>query len=382
MLTAALLLLAGGYAVVVAALAWVASRAAPPPSPDTADAPSIVVVVAARNEEHHLPRCLDALLAQDYPEDRLQIIVADDHSTDGTADVVRRVAARLAPAFALAGADDEPPPRLHCVAVPDPEGPLRGKANALHAAIAASDADLVLVTDADCAPPPTWAAATAARFADPEVGLVCGFSRITPRADRPFDHVQAADWAFLLGAMSALAEAGAPATGMGNNMAVRRTAYDAVGGYPALPFSVAEDFTLVRAVATRTRFRVRFPLDPATTVATLPMDGLAATYRQRRRWARGGLVGDAWVLAAYAAVHLVHLSLAAGLVLLPGPAFGLLVAKMGAEGALLRVACRRSGTRFRWRHLPGFEAFLFLYTLTLPSALLLRPGIRWKGRTL
>lgn len=47
-------------------------------------APLVSIVVAARNEERHLPACLDALLAQDYPRDRLEILVMDGGSTDRT----------------------------------------------------------------------------------------------------------------------------------------------------------------------------------------------------------------------------------------------------------------------------------------------------------
>jgi chlorobactene glucosyltransferase len=48
------------------------------------DPPNITVIVPARNEAHNLPRCLDGLLHQDYPEDRLNIIVVDDNSSDDT----------------------------------------------------------------------------------------------------------------------------------------------------------------------------------------------------------------------------------------------------------------------------------------------------------
>lgn len=48
------------------------------------DPPNISVIVPARNEGHNLPRCLDCLLRQDYPADRLNIIVVDDNSTDDT----------------------------------------------------------------------------------------------------------------------------------------------------------------------------------------------------------------------------------------------------------------------------------------------------------
>lgn len=383
-MTVALTLVVGGYVAFVLGLAWRTGR--PPdavPRVPEADLPTVAIVVAARDEEATIARCLDALLAQDYPPERLQIVVADDHSADRTAAVVRRYGSRPVPVFAGDLDDFDPEadgPSVRCVRVPDPSGTLRGKANALHAAIMATDAEVVLITDADCAPSPTWVLTMASRFADPGVGIVCGMARIEAQHGRPFDRVQALDWTFLLGAMSALAEAGAPATAMGNNMAVRRAAYDAVGGYPALPFSLTEDFTLVRSIADRTPWHVRFPLDEATTVWTLPASSVGHAYDQRRRWARGGLTGGPWVLGAYTALFAVHAAPVVGLLTAPAVALVALVAKGLADGVLLRAVLRRLGNRLGWRDLVGFEGFLFGYLLTLPVVLALRPRVAWKGR--
>jgi chlorobactene glucosyltransferase len=48
------------------------------------DPPNISLIIPARNEGHNLARCIDGLLRQDYPQDRLNIIVVDDNSTDDT----------------------------------------------------------------------------------------------------------------------------------------------------------------------------------------------------------------------------------------------------------------------------------------------------------
>lgn len=367
-MTWALGLAFGGYAAVMVAVAARISR----PRPVAAfardeDLPRVAVVVAARDEERCIGRCVDALLAQDYPADRLAVVVADDHSTDGTARAVRQRAAGAAG-------------RVRYLRVPDPQGHLRGKAQALHAAIEAVDADVVLITDADCAPVPTWARAMADAFADPSVGIVCGLARIRPRPGRPFDRVQALDWRLLLGVVSAAAEAGAPATGMGNNMGVRRAAYDAVGGYPALPFSITEDFTLVRAIADQTDWRVRFPLGARSVVWTLPADGVAGAYDQRRRWARGGLDGDPWVVPLYGLLFGVHALLVAGLVLAPAAGLAALAAKALADGAVLWAAGRRVGAGVGVPALVGLAAFSTAYLVTLPFVLLARPRIGWKGR--
>jgi chlorobactene glucosyltransferase len=59
---------------------------APPNSP-----PVVSVIVPARNEAHNIARCVRSILSASYP--RLELLVVDDSSTDGTADVAREAAA-------------------------------------------------------------------------------------------------------------------------------------------------------------------------------------------------------------------------------------------------------------------------------------------------
>ncbi|MFD3545363.1 glycosyltransferase [Streptomyces sp. NPDC058655] len=63
-----------------------------PPRTAPARWPSVAIVVPARDEAEVLPRTLPSLLAQDYPGDA-EVILVDDGSTDGTADLARRLAA-------------------------------------------------------------------------------------------------------------------------------------------------------------------------------------------------------------------------------------------------------------------------------------------------
>ncbi|MBW3633527.1 MAG: glycosyltransferase family 2 protein [Chloroflexi bacterium] len=52
--------------------------------------PLVTIVMPVRNEAAHLERGLDAIDAQTYPSDRIEILVVDGGSTDGTLDLVRR----------------------------------------------------------------------------------------------------------------------------------------------------------------------------------------------------------------------------------------------------------------------------------------------------
>jgi chlorobactene glucosyltransferase len=56
-----------------------------------ADPPLVSVIVPARNEAHNIARCVTSILSTTYPN--LELVVVDDSSTDGTADVARRATA-------------------------------------------------------------------------------------------------------------------------------------------------------------------------------------------------------------------------------------------------------------------------------------------------
>lgn len=378
-----LLLPAALYTALVLGVARFTARTAHRAKPAAEPLPRIAVLVAARNEEERLPRCLDALLAQHYPADRLDILVADDHSTDGTATVIERYRLRTTAALPAGDFDDEPPalPAVRAVAVPDAVGHLRGKANAIHAAVEACDHEILLVTDADCAPPPDWARNLVAYFDDEETGVVCGHTYVQDRGDR-LTELQALDWTYLLAISSAFVENGRPVTAMGNNMALRRAAYDAVGGYPALPFSVTEDYMLFKSIYERTGWRLRYPADPGLRTYTLPLDRATDVYQQRRRWARGGMRARLWVWVVYLLTHLAHFLPLVALFIAPVAALAVLAARIGADYVLLRTALGASGREHLLRTFPLFEAYLFFYILTMPVVLLFFPRINWKDRKL
>ena len=91
----------------------------------------------ARDEADNIERCLNSLLAQDYPARRLNVIVVDDHSADDTAAIVRRIAADH--------------PRLSLVQSPPLPPRWTGKSHAcwIGARSAAPDTEWLCFIDAD-----------------------------------------------------------------------------------------------------------------------------------------------------------------------------------------------------------------------------------------
>ena len=55
---------------------------------DPLSAPQVSVVVPCRNEEQFIAGCLDSILASDFPKDRLEVLVVDGVSEDGTRRIV------------------------------------------------------------------------------------------------------------------------------------------------------------------------------------------------------------------------------------------------------------------------------------------------------
>src|SRR5207237_3267154 len=70
---------------------WLACDRDEPPAPDLAAWPHIAVVIPARDEADMIGATLASLFAQDYPG-AVSIVLVDDGSTDGTAEVAREAA--------------------------------------------------------------------------------------------------------------------------------------------------------------------------------------------------------------------------------------------------------------------------------------------------
>jgi succinoglycan biosynthesis protein ExoA len=63
-------------------------------SSTSTSAPFVSVVIPMRNEEASIAACIDAVLAQDYPSDRIEVIVVDGDSSDGSAAIVEELGRR------------------------------------------------------------------------------------------------------------------------------------------------------------------------------------------------------------------------------------------------------------------------------------------------
>lgn len=116
--------------------------------------PSVSILIAAYNEADGIVAKVRNALGQDYPPDRLEVVVVDDGSADDTGTRVRAI-------------DD---PRLTLIVMPE----RGGKVTALNHGIRATTGEVVVYTDANAEFAPDAVRRLVRAFADPEVGGVCG----------------------------------------------------------------------------------------------------------------------------------------------------------------------------------------------------------------
>lgn len=240
--------------------------------PCNAGRPFVSIVVASHDDGAGLALLLDDLELQDY--DDYEIVVVDDRSTDGTAELLAERKQHNARLRSL---------RVGPVAAHN--GP---KINALVVGTQAARGELVLLTDADCRVPSTWVSTMVACF-DPDVGVVIGLTELLAPNDTLFEHLQGFDYFAMMALAAGATSLGRPIGAGGANLAYRRTALDQAGGFQSLPAGVtADDMPMIEQVRALKRWRVAFCTSPAGHASSNAEPTVRRLLRQRIRWMGGG----------------------------------------------------------------------------------------------
>ncbi|MGY1809838.1 glycosyltransferase [Blastococcus sp. SYSU D00669] len=230
-------------------------------------APPVAVFVGCKNEELVVDGMVTALLALDYPADRLTLVVVDDGSDDRTGEILDRRAAadaRLKVLHRRPGAGG-------------------GKSGALNDALAGVDAEVVLVFDADHEPDPYVLRRLVRHFRDPSVGAVMGRCIIRNGHESTMATTVFVDFlsGYLVNEYGRQAMFELPAYG-GANCAVRMSTLRELGGWN--PHTVTEDTDLTLRVLLRGE-RVRY--DVSAVDYEEAVISARRFWTQRYRWARG-----------------------------------------------------------------------------------------------
>lgn len=331
---------------------------------DEAELPSASVIVAARNEEDNIINCLNSLAQSEYPRDRFEVIVVDDHSTDSTYELVNKFI--------------KDKPNFKLIKTEKQFGNIKGKANAISNAIEIAKGEIILTTDADCIVSPQWVKTLTSYYSNDDVAVVCGYTN--QNDDTGFAAMQSMDFVYLMSVAAGTMNLGKPTSCIGNNMSYRKSVYNEVGGYENLPFSVTEDFQLLMAIDNLKKYKIIYPLDAGGLVTSKACESPKTLYWQKKRWGVGGLDARPFAFMVVFTGWFVHACIIASPFFMSLNALYLIFFKLVMDYFLLKPIYKIFSLKFKLKHFILFEIYFIVYTFVLPLLVFASRRIVWKDR--
>ncbi len=236
--------------------------------------PFVSVVIPAKDEEKNIKECILSISDSKYPCEKFEIIAVNDRSQDRTGEILKHLQQTITNLKVITIESNE-----------QKDG-MKGKAGALQIGIEHSKGEVVLITDADCTVAPEWISMMVKCYKDPKIGFVSSFTNVV--GNRIFDRIQSMEWIYMHTMALGGVGNGQPLGCYGNNISVRREAFNDTGGYRKIDFSVTEDLALQQAIH-KTKYQIHYFIHPNALVNTQPCATFVEYILQHHRWARGGL---------------------------------------------------------------------------------------------
>ena len=220
------------------------TRAALPPVP-----PPVTILVPAKDEAAGIRKCVERILAQDYPN--FSVVAVDDRSTDGTGAILDELAREHGELVSV----------THVGQGGLPDGWL-GKCHALHVAARAADGEWILFVDSDVTLEPNALSRSLSLAVARKYDALSILTRLECDGfwDRLILPLAAGAWS-VMHAVSLTNDdrRTRSAAANGQFFLIRRSAYEAVGGHESVRAQITEDVELMRHLKGR-GFRTRFLL--------------------------------------------------------------------------------------------------------------------------
>ncbi len=242
--------------------------------PGTSQAtPSFQVLIPARNEENTIASCLNSIINQTYLKERYKIVVIDDHSTDRTAEIVRKF-------------EQDYPGRIKLLQYKKNHPHKAYKKAAIQYGIEHTSGEIIATIDADCVAQPTWLEGMARHY-DDDVGMVSGYILIHPAFEKTlFQKIQSLEFLGLVTTGAGAIGNGRPVISNGANLSYRRCVFEEVNGFKDIDkVPSGDDDLLMQKIHHSTSWRIRFAIEKGTHNYTRPVETVKAFLNQRTRWA-------------------------------------------------------------------------------------------------
>ncbi len=239
--------------------------------------PAVSIIVSSKNEEKDIKNCLNALLNQDYPENKYEIIVVDE-STDDTPSIIENIMKKY------------PEGKIKLIRPPSAPPYFNGVSYGITVGVKAAKNEVIAVTEADCIPPKTWIKYLVYPLTphNPDkVGIVGSHGIIT--GDGISATLQRLEFSgfyfeFLAGLDRARQSVNIGGASWGGSMCFRKKTFEEIGGYKDIEHIHIQDIALTHKFA-RAGYKTAFLFDERVKVATRPHP---QPFKQKLRWFRGG----------------------------------------------------------------------------------------------
>lgn len=237
------------------------------------DPPFVSVMVPAHNEGIVIVKTVEALLRFDYPQDRYEIIVINDNSSDNSADLLRAL-------------KKENPGRNFTVVNTDAVTGGKGKSNALNIGLRSAQGSVLAIYDADNTPEAgALRILVSELMADDQLGAVIGKFRTRNRnATLLTRFINVETLSFQWMAQAGRQHLFGLATIPGTNYVIRRHLIDEIGGWDDK--ALAEDTEISFHVYLH---HLRILFQPKAVTWEQEPQTLAVWFHQRTRWVKGNI---------------------------------------------------------------------------------------------
>ncbi len=229
------------------------------------------VIVAARNEGKYLRNCIDAILSQDYPAEKFEIIIVDDHSEDSTLQIILDYSEKY--------------PQVKCLQLPESK---KGKKNAIEAAIEITKGELIITTDADCEMGSKWLTTILSFYTQTNAKMIVGGVSFHKEKSL-FEKMQSLEFLALMASGGASLYFNKAIMCNGANLAYTKCVYKEVGGFSGIDEKASgDDVLLMYKISKRYPAEIRFLKSKEAIVYTNAKERLNDFIQQRKRWASKG----------------------------------------------------------------------------------------------
>ena len=235
--------------------------------------PKISVIIAARNEELKIASLLNCLVNQEYPKEKIEFIIINDHSDDNTSQIVKDFIKK-----------DRRILLIESKNIPDGIAP---KKWALKQGVNKATGEILLFTDADCILGPQWSYKISSTFNNSNVGMVLGPSPLGI-SDNFWSKVIYIDSIALDSIMFASSIKGIPMTASGRNMAIRKNCFDLINGYDSVNKFISGDDDLIMHLINNKGYKILPCLHQDVIVKSPAPESFLSFIKQRLRFASKG----------------------------------------------------------------------------------------------